>query len=253
MTRHLLPFLYALFLWWASTGAIIALYRLPRSTYRLSFAALTGLLGISLTGLWLLREEASVAGAYGAFTCATLVWGWQLAGYFMGFITGPQHTPGTAGPGEARRFFAAVRATLYHELAALAGLVVIAGLTWEAPNQVGVWTYLLLLLMHQAAKLNIFFGARNFSAELLPEHMRFLGEFFRTRPINPFFPVSVTVSVVCAALMLRAAFDPATPEALAVALTFLGFLALLGLLEIWLLVTPPAGEPWGGLPEMHQR
>jgi putative photosynthetic complex assembly protein 2 len=253
MTRHMLPFLYALFLWWASTGAIIALYRLPRATYRLSFAALTLVLLGSLAGLWLSREDAGVAGAYAAFTCATLVWGWQLAAYFMGFITGLRHTPGSAGPGELRRFAAAVRAIVHHELASLAGLAAIAALTWGAPNQVGLWTYLLLLIMHQAAKLNIFFGARNFSAELLPEHMRFLGEFFRIRPMNPFFPVSVTVSVACAALMLRAAFDPATPDGLAVALTFLGFLALLGLLEIWLLVTPPAGEPWEASPVVDQR
>jgi hypothetical protein len=32
---------------------------------------------------------------------------------------------------------------------------------------------------------------------------------------------------------------------------FIGFLALLGLLEIWLLMVPPAGEAWESAREPH--
>ncbi|MEN9936390.1 MAG: hypothetical protein RLZZ387_2969 [Chloroflexota bacterium] len=245
MTRYLLPLLYALVLWWVSTGAIILLYRLPRRTYSLSFAGATLLLGGCLAGLWAARGDTTLAGAYLGFTCGTLVWGWQLTGFYMGFVTGPALGPAPLGAGERVRFARAVRASLHHELAALAGVVVVWALSWGAPNQLGAWTYLLLWLMHLAAKLNVFFGARNFTESLLPEHLRFLGEFFRSRPMNAFFPLSITLAVAAAVLVLRRALLPEASDFDAASGAFLSFLTLLGLLEIWLLMVPPAGEPWG--------
>jgi putative photosynthetic complex assembly protein 2 len=245
MTRYLFPTLFALALWWASTGAIIFLYRLPRGTYRLSFAGMTAVLAACLAGLYATRDDTTAAGAYLAFTCGTLVWGWQLTGFYMGFVVGPRLEPAPAGAGERARFTRAVRASLHHELAAAAAVPITFALVWGGANQIGAWTYLMLWLMHLAAKLNIFLGARNFHAGLLPEHLRFLGEFFRHRPINMLFPLTVTAAAVAVALVLRRALDPGAPEFEAIGGVFIGFLALLGLLEIWLLMVPPAGEAWG--------
>jgi putative photosynthetic complex assembly protein 2 len=245
MIRHLYPILFAFALWWASTGAIIFLYRLPRRTYGLSFAGATLVLLASLYGLWLLRDDTGLAAAYLGFTCGTLIWGWQLTGFYMGFVTGPALEPPPRDYTGAARFARAVRGSLHHELAALAGLVAAFALSWGAQNQLGAWTYLLLWLMHLASKLNIFFGARNFNEGLLPAHLRFLAEFFRDRPMNLLFPVTITVSVVAATLLIRRAVDPAASDFDAVSGTFLGFMALLGLLEIWLLMVPPAGVAWG--------
>jgi putative photosynthetic complex assembly protein 2 len=245
MTRFLFPILYALVLWWASTGVIIVLYRLPRRTYALSFAAATLVLLGCLFGLYATRNDTSAFGAYVAFTCGTLVWGWQLTGFYMGFVVGPRLEPRPGAYSERVRFTRAVRASLHHELAALAGVPLTFALVWDAANQLGAWTYLLLWLMHAAAKLNVFFGARNFNEALLPEHLRFLGEFFRQRPMNLFFPISVTLAIGATALIFRRALDPAASEFVAIGGVFVGFLTLLGLLEIWLLMVPPAGEAWG--------
>lgn len=245
LIRYLAPLVYALALWWASTALIILLYRLPQRTYRLSFAAITLVALASLCGIWLVRDDTGMVGAYVGFTCGTLVWGWQLAGFYMGFVTGPRQEPFVWHPSDVVRFGQAVHASLHHELAALAGVVVIAFLSQGALNMLGLWTYLLLWLMHLAAKINIFLGARNFHAGLLPDHLRYLGVFFRYRPMNLFFPFSVTVAVVTATLLWRWALHPEATDYEAVAGTLLGFLTLLGLLEIWLLMTPPVGKAWG--------
>jgi len=242
------PLLYALVLWWVSTAIIILLYRLPQRTYRLSFAALTAVGLASLYGVWLARDDTGILGAYLGFTCGTLLWGWQLAGFYMGFVTGPRQEPLVWHPSSFVRFGQAVHASLHHELAALAGAVVVAALSWNAANQMGWWTYLLLWLMHLAAKINIFLGARNFHAGLLPDHLRHLGIFFRYRPMNLFFPLSVTAAVVVATLLARWALHPDATDFEAVVGTLLSFLTLLGLLEIWLLMTPPAGAMVGRTP-----
>ncbi|MGQ9549459.1 MAG: putative photosynthetic complex assembly protein PuhE [Roseiflexus sp.] len=245
MIRYVVPLIYALVLWWVSTAVIILLYRLPQRTYRLSFTALSAGGLASLYGIWLARDDTSMLGAYLGFTCGTLLWGWQLAGFYMGFVTGPREEPFIWHPSDIVRFGQAVRASLHHELAALAGVVVVALLSGKAANQVGLWTYLLLWLMHLAAKINIFLGARNFHAGLLPDHLRHLSVFFRYRPMNLFFPLSVTAAIVVAILLARWALHPDATDFEAVAGTSLGFLTLLGLLEIWLLMTPPAGTMWG--------
>ncbi|MCS6839604.1 MAG: putative photosynthetic complex assembly protein PuhE [Roseiflexus sp.] len=245
LLRYIAPLVYALALWWASTAAIILLYRLPQRTYRLSFVAITLAALASLYGVWLGRGDASMWGAYLGFTCGTLVWGWQLAGFYMGFVTGPRQEPFVWHPSNVVRFGQAIHASLHHELAALGGAGVLAALSWNAPNMLGLWTYLLLWLMHLAAKINIFLGARNFHAGLLPDHLRYLGVFLRYRPMNAFFPLSVTGAVVIATLFWRWALHPNASDFEAVAGALLGFLTLLGLLEIWLLMTPPVGKAWG--------
>jgi putative photosynthetic complex assembly protein 2 len=48
VAEHGLPVLYALFLWWFSTGLILYLDGLPRRSFRWSMLVATGLLGAAL-------------------------------------------------------------------------------------------------------------------------------------------------------------------------------------------------------------
>ena len=65
------------------------------------------------------------------------------------------------------------RTSLYHELAIIGSAIAIVALTWHQPNQIGMWTFMVLWWMHQSAKLNVFFGVRNLNEEFLPEHLTF--------------------------------------------------------------------------------
>ena len=111
------PIAYALFVWWFSTGLIIWLDGLPRKTFKWSMIGATVVLGVSLYGL---RESASMtspAGAYYAFTCGLLAWGWQEISFYMGYVTGIRKAPCPEGCSGFKHFIHAIETSLWHELA----------------------------------------------------------------------------------------------------------------------------------------
>jgi len=165
MSELALAALFAVFIWWFSTGIVLLLDRLPHGALRWghwlsSLLALTAFVALTHTA-----RELTVANAYCAFTSALLVWGWHELSFLSGWVTGPRKTalaPGTTG---WPRFVESVRAILWHELAILAVGVAIVVVTWGQPNQVGTMTFLVLWVMRTSAKLNLFFGVRNLSDE----------------------------------------------------------------------------------------
>ena len=244
MRLHLFPMLFALFVWWFSTGVIIYLDGLPRRTFKWSFLGGTLLMFAALWGLAATRNDTSVMGAYLAFTWGTLAWGWQEMSFYMGYVTGPRRTPCPDGCGGLKHFGHAIQTSLYHELAVVAAAAAVLALTWGGANQVGTWTFLIMWWMHQSAKLNVFFGVRNLSEEFLPEHLQFLRSFLTKKPMNAFFPISVTVSTVITALLFGRAFAAGASDFQAIGFTFLGFLMALAILEHWLLVLPFPSKIW---------
>jgi hypothetical protein len=119
--------------------------------------------------------------------------------------------------------------------------------TWGAPNQVGVWTFVILWVMRLSSKLNVFLGVPNLTEEFLPDHLAYMKGFFRKRPMNGLFPVSVTASTVPAALLAQAAASAPTPFE-AASYTLLAALLALAIVEHWFLVLPISVVPlwrWG--------
>ena len=245
MAAFALPALFALFVWWFSTGAILWLDGLPARTYRISMAGATLVLFAALWGLSASSADASVLGAYCAFSCGLLAWAWQEMAFLMGYATGPSRAPCPPDATGWRRFTLALRAILYHELAILAGAVAVVAVTWGQPNQIGTWTYLLIWAMRQSAKLNVFFGARNLNEQFLPPHLRYLGSFFARKPMNLLFPVSVTLGTLLCAWFFHRALGVGADDFQAAGFTFLGVLTALAILEHWFLVLPiPAEALW---------
>ena len=178
MTQYGLPALHGLAIWWFSTGLILFLDGLPRRTFRWSMAAATMLLGAAVYGLAASASYTSIYGAYCAFTCAVLIWGWLEISFYMGYVTGPRthHCPNDCSGW--RHFGHAIQACLYHEIAVLALAAFVVCLTRGSPNQFGTWTFIVLWWMHQSARLNVFLGVRNLNAEFLPEHLSHIRGFF---------------------------------------------------------------------------
>lgn len=172
---------FTVFAWWFCTGVIFYLDGLPKRTYWLSLASATVVATCAFIGLITASRFATPAGAYAAFSCTLLVWGWQEMLFLMGALAGSSREPCPLGVSEATRFRLATRAVLHHELALLGGGLLLLMMTWGAPNQVGAATYFSLWLMRLSAKLNLFVGVRNTYAHLLPEHLAYLGSFFRQR------------------------------------------------------------------------
>jgi putative photosynthetic complex assembly protein 2 len=245
MFQHVLPALYALFVWWFSTGIIIYLDGLPQRTFRWSMIGATVVLVVSIYGLAASAGDATTSGAYAAFSYGLLAWGWQEISFYMGFVTGSRRAPCVEGCAGWRHFGHAIQTSLYHELAIIACAAIVVAITWNAPNQIGMWTFMVLWWMHQSAKLNVFLGVRNLNEEFLPEHLQFLKSFLTKRPMNLLFPVSVTISTVIAALLFERALDPNTAEFAQTGFTFLATMMVLAILEHWFLVLPlPAAALW---------
>jgi putative photosynthetic complex assembly protein 2 len=242
---YALPALYALFVWWFSTGVIIYLDNLPRRTHRWSMLGATVVLAVALHRLHATANSTTITAAYAAFTYALLVWGWQEMSFFMGFITGPVREPCPPDCTGWASFVRAVRACLYHELTSIAFGVAIVSLTYGAPNQVGIWTYFVLWSMRMSAKLNVLLGVRNLSAEFIPEHLAFIRSFLRQRPMNLLFPFAVTAATSVAVVLVQRAAAPGISEFAATGTTFAALLLILAIIEHWFLVLPlPAARLW---------
>jgi len=233
-----LPVLLAILVWWLSTGVILYLDGLGRRSFRWSMAGATAL---SLAALWGLGASAgsdTPAGAYVAFLCALMIWGWNEMAFLMGYLAGPRREPCPPGAAGWLRFRLAASTLMNHELAIVASGALIAAVTWGEPNQFGLWTFAVLWIMRLSTKINIFLGAPNIPDEFLPQHLRYLGSYFRRRPMNGFFPFAITAATLLTALMVHMALlsDSSALERTGYAL--LTTLMALAVLEHWLLYVP---------------
>ena len=76
MTQYALPAMYALFIWWFSTGLMLYLDGRARARIaRSMLGAMAVFAGVSVWALRMSENEASGFGVYVAFTLAILVWG----------------------------------------------------------------------------------------------------------------------------------------------------------------------------------
>ncbi len=239
------PIVCALLVWWISTGLILYLVRRPASTFRRSLGAAGAVALASLVGLVAVRDATTPLAAYAAFGCAIGLWGFLELAFLTGAVTGPRRHGCAAGCSGWPHFWHAIEAILYHELAILAAAVAVFTLGYGAANPVGTWTFAVLWIMRQSAKLNLFFGVRNPGHELLPPQLAYLQHYFTRRPINALFPFSVTLPTGIAAYLTYAAF---TTEAGAFAITgylLAATLLALAVLEHWLMVLPlPVARMW---------
>ncbi|MEO0560543.1 MAG: DUF3623 family protein, partial [Chloroflexota bacterium] len=145
-----MPICYAAFLWWFTTGVIIAVYKRPAWVMRLSFVGATALLLVALYGVYVTRSITTATDVYIAVTCGVVIWGWQTASYYLGFVTGPAHhehhagklpDADTWGQSMIERLRLALRFTIHHELVVIGFGFVLAGITWSYSNQWSRWSY----------------------------------------------------------------------------------------------------------------
>ncbi|MCS7080123.1 MAG: putative photosynthetic complex assembly protein PuhE [Chloracidobacterium sp.] len=236
--------LFAVAVWWAATVGII--FACGRRSWRRPVFVLSSLAALAATALMpSVSYITTPLGAAAGFLLGIVAWGWFETSYYTGYVVGLDTPPCAPNCGGWRHFVHGVKANLFHELSIFAGFALVWAVT-PGPNQVALWTFTIHWWMHQSAKLNVFFGVRNLNEEYLPEHLRRMTQFFSKRPINWFFPFSVTISTAVAHwLFYRAvqATDAFTVAANGLACTLMA----LAILEHWWLILPqPVGVwAWG--------
>jgi putative photosynthetic complex assembly protein 2 len=183
------PPLVAIAVWWLGTGLVMMLDSLPRDTHRYTVGIASVVAVGALVCIAKSAHNTSAEGAYAAFVCAVLVWAWHELTFLTGWLTGPRRS-GYSEHGQTR-LSQAVQVILWHELALVAMGSVLLALSWGAPNQVALWTFVLLWVMRLSAKLNLFLGVRNWGESFLPPHLVYLASYFRRRAMNGLWPLSV--------------------------------------------------------------
>ena len=244
MFELFIPVAFAIFIWWFSTGLVLLLNGLPRTTFAWSVLISSALGLAAFYGIAFTANKPSVVNAYCAFTCALLIWGWHELTFLTGWLTGPRKQACTAAGGWPR-FQQAVAAIIWHELGILASGIAIIMLTWNSSNQIGTLTFLVLWAMRISAKLNLYFGVRNLSEELLPPHLAYIGSYFRKRPFNAFLPVSVLAASAALAVLVVLALNANSGRAESVGFILVSTMLAMAILEHFLLVLPlPSTALW---------
>lgn len=243
------PCLFALFIWWFSTGLVLLLDR------KVSVAApvrhLGGLVfvGVALAVLAWSAETTTPQAAFMGFLAAITIWGWHELGFISGRVTGPAPVACPPGITGFARFKAAVGTILWHELAIAATAVLLILAFWDGVNPVGVGTFLILWALRLSAKINIFMGVPNMTVDLLPDNLAFLKTHFRKRAMNWFFPVSVIAATVAAGWLAHPAFRPDASPFEVTAAALMSTLIALGMIEHWFMVLPvPDAALWRWVP-----
>ena len=243
MSHPLIAVVVAMFVWWFTTGAVFLLVRRGanhegRIAFAATVAGLSALVGLHASAQW-----DSVAGAYVAFGSAVIVWAWHEVMFLLGYIAGPRRfsaTPGLTGMRRFREAFATVRD---HELAIAATALVVAALTLDAANTVGLWTFVLLWVMRVSAKLSIYLGARHSLSEMMPQRQIYLTTYFRTDRTTVLLPVVIGTALVVFVWLctLGTGADPARAVGIALIATLLG----LAIVEhVFLLLPIPDSVLW---------
>ena len=224
---------FVILMWGVSTGIIFYLDSLSPGTFPWSMAGATLVLAVCAYAIWILRNDNSTTAIAMSFAAGLLAWGWTEISLYMGYVTGPRKTRCVEGCSGVKHFGHAVSANLWHEIIVIMFAIAI----WLTANQTATWCFFMLWLMHLSARLNVFLGVRNVSAEFVPAHMEVLKGFLRQRNMNPLFPVSC---ILLLGLIFYLAVLPQTFE-VSMAVT----LAAIGLLEHILLMLPlPTEKLW---------
>jgi putative photosynthetic complex assembly protein 2 len=246
MGSYLTPPVYAAFVWWFSTGAVLLLVgRAGRGSALKLFSAgallLAGLYAIAISA-----DATTASGAYVAFTGTILLWGAQEIAFLAGWVTGPRPERCPDDARGFRRLNLALQAILYHEAALLACGVAILALTSGRDNATALWTFAALWVLRQSAKINLFLGVPVTNDELMPEPVQFLKTFFARKPVSLFFPLSVTLSTAALVIMIQRLVEVAASPFEIASLTLVSTLFALGVIEHWFMLLPlPAITLWG--------
>ena len=230
--------LITVFTWWLTTGTVLFLNRLNGRTFPISFMGGVVVLGLSLYGLYISRDMATLEGALIAFLSAVGAWGFVELTFYLGYITGPRRVPCKPGCSGIRHFGHAIQISLYHELLIIAITGLAAWMILGHENTSGLWAFVILWTAHESARLNVFLGVRNISEDWVPTHLPFLKSFLKQRAMNLFFPISQMLGIPVFLWLINVIETVPTGSFDATVLIFLSSLLGLAIVEHWFLILP---------------
>ena len=239
------PAVFGILTWWFFTGVVLYLVWRQRQTRAVSMAIATVAQPFAFYVLWASSTAETAVAAYAGFSAALVIWAWHELSFLLGLITGPRTSLHVKQATARAALLPAIETVIYHEFAIALTAALIVALSWEAPNQCGTLTFVILWLMRLSTKINIYLGVPNVTEDFLPKHLTYLKSYFCRRAMNVLFPLSVTVSTIVTVLFAQAALAQSASDFDVASYGLLATFCALGLIEHWFLVLPlPAQELW---------
>ena len=243
---HIVPFIVTVAIWFVATGLIAWADNRDRATFSRSIL-IGGAFGIAgLIAILIASQSASLWGVYLAFGGALMVWSWHEIGFLTGAAAGPRRIPAEEGLTGARRFAQASATVIHHEVALALTALLLISLSWNAPNQISATVFVLLFGLRLTAKINMYVGVPNSTAEMLPAHLAYLKTYFGANRMTLLLAVSIAAIVSVAGWFGSLALAAPVGSAEMVGASLLTTLCLLGVLEHLFLALPfRDGMLWG--------
>lgn len=243
MSEYALPIGFALFCWWFGTGLVFLIERGLRGRPTAAVVgAIAGLAALAVYGIAQSSLSMQAGPVYLGFASSIVLWGALELSFLSGLVTGAQVTRCTPVCAPScrgwRHFGHAVLALLYHELALAFCALAVATICWTQPNPTAAWTFGLLWVMREGAKLNLFLGVRNPAVELLPQRLAHLARYFGKREMNPLLPLSILAASAGEIWLVRQTVLDAASRADRIAGLLLATLLALAIVEYLVLVLP---------------
>ena len=237
--------MYALFVWWFSTGLVLLLVLRRRAVVRAGLVGAALAFPVCLLVLAKSSARTDVWGAYVAFTAAILLWGTQEIAFLAGALTGPRPLPCPAGAIGFSRVRYAVTSILYHEIALVVSGLAALAVGWGGPNQVGSLTFAVLWVMRVSAKLNLFLGVPVLNDGFMPAPIAYARSYFRRGPVNGFMPLAMGAAALATYAIVVVAVDPGASPGSQVGGILVASLLVLAIAEHVFMVVPlPVDRLW---------
>jgi putative photosynthetic complex assembly protein 2 len=243
---HIVPFIVTVLIWFVATGLVAWADNRDRTTFpkSLMIGGAGGILGL----LVILAASQSVSGlaVYASFIGALMVWGWHEIGFLTGAAAGPRREPASPGLSGARRFAEASATVIHHEVMLALTALLLISLSWNMPNQIGATVFVLLFGLRLSAKINMFVGVPNSTAEMLPPHLDYLKTYFGPNRMTALLALSIAAIFWIVFWFGSLALSAPLGSAEMVGASLLTTLCFLGALEHGFLALPfRDGMLWG--------
>ncbi|MEM7289854.1 MAG: DUF3623 family protein [Pseudomonadota bacterium] len=191
-------------------------------------------------------SQSGVGAVYLGFISAIVIWGWVEFTLLSGMITGSHAKPCPENISETERFGLAYRAVAHHEYVLLIMLVLLAVLDTTLGSGMAIKTFALLWILRLGAKLTIFSGAPELSANMIPERISYMRTYFRHDRISIAFWLSLGGCFLLLAAGIYALLAVQYDAAVTTQVTMLTTLVALAILEHIFMVLPIADSKlWG--------
>ncbi len=191
MSEILIPVVFVIVAWWASTGAVLWLARGLDKQMNFRLIGMTVLCALGFAGVMVASAESGLWTVYLAFISAIAIWAWVEFTLLSGMITGNRAEACPEDISEWKRFRLAFHTIAHHEYALVMMLTSLAFLDTNIGSGMAIKTFALLWVLRLGAKLTMFSGAPELSTNMMPERLTYMTTYFRHDRISAAFWLSL--------------------------------------------------------------